>query len=210
MAMPRVSDLHDQDSLVANAMSKNPCTKSSAGTEKIKDVAPRIDGHARHLIDKAVIFYDNNENEKLVLQQKQTDENNGTNHAEAKGDAFMPAGTDAHFADPSAFNKDRIPNPKPQGGAPIGQVTPACKKCGKNHKGELLVGLNVYYQYGKMGHHAKKCKVKYGHPQSQVAQDAQLQPKGVQRNNRFYALHGRQEVNTTPDVVIGMLPGLSI
>ena len=39
------------------------------------------------------------------------------------------------------------------------------------------------------------------------AKGGQAQPKGaqVQRNNRFYALHGRQEVEETLDVVTDML-----
>ena len=40
-----------------------------------------------------------------------------------------------------------------------------------------------------------------------VAQGGQAPPKGnqCQRNIRFYTLHGRQEVEKAPDVVIGTL-----
>ena len=49
-----------------------------------------------------------------------------------------------------------------------------------------------------------------GAPKGQAApnvQGGQGQPRGGQapRNNRFYALHGRKEVEETPDVVTGML-----
>ncbi|XP_055802647.1 uncharacterized protein LOC129871704 [Solanum dulcamara] len=103
------------------------------------------------------------------------------------------------------FEKDRVHNTKPQGGVPMVQATPACKKCGRNHKGECLVGSNVCYQCGKMGHNSKECKVKYGHSQGQVAQGGHGKPKGSQCNNRFYALHGRQEVEETLDVISSML-----
>ncbi|XP_055824371.1 uncharacterized protein LOC129892861 [Solanum dulcamara] len=108
------------------------------------------------------------------------------------------------------FDKYRVTNPKPQRGIPIGQVTPTCKKYGRNHKGECQVGLNVCYRCSKLGHHAKECKGKYFHPQGQVTQGGQVQPKGGQHNNRFYALHGRQEVEETPDVVTGTVGSLII
>ena len=34
---------------------------------------------------------------------------------------------------------------------------PTCKKCGKNHLGELFQGTNVCYKCGKEGHNAKGC-----------------------------------------------------
>src|SRR5688572_21980714 len=91
-----------------------------------------------------------------------------------------------------------------------------CAKCGKNHKGECLLGMGVCYRCGKPGHHIRDCRVKDPNPQAQgapkgqaapIVQGGQGQPRGGQapRNNRFYALHGRQEVEDTPDVVTGML-----
>ena len=105
------------------------------------------------------------------------------------------------------FNKERVPN---------AQLFPPCAKCGKNHKGECLWGKNVCYRCGKPSHHSRDCRVKdpnlqvQGAPKGQVAPNAQggqAQVKGGQapRNNRFYALHGRQEVEETPDVVTDML-----
>ncbi|XP_055830886.1 uncharacterized protein LOC129899914 [Solanum dulcamara] len=73
------------------------------------------------------------------------------------------------------FNKDRIPNPKPQGGVPYGQVIPAYKKCRKNHKEECLVGLNVCHRCDKMDHHARECRGKKGHPQGQIAHKGKVQ-----------------------------------
>ncbi|XP_055822076.1 uncharacterized protein LOC129890572 [Solanum dulcamara] len=103
------------------------------------------------------------------------------------------------------FDKYRVTSPKPQGSAPIGQVTPVCKKCGRNHKGECLDRLNVCYRYGKMSYHAKDCKSKDVQPQGQVAQGGQVQAKGGQRINRFYALHGNYEVEEMCDVVTSIL-----
>lgn len=73
--------------------------------------------------------------------------------------------------------------------------------------------MNVCYMCGKLGHHIKDCKVKDVRPQGQfaqggqVAQGSQAQPKGGQgqHNNRLYALHTRQEVEETLNVVTSML-----
>ena len=53
-----------------------------------------------------------------------------------------------------------------------------------------------------------------GAPKGKAApnvQGGQVQPRGGQapRNNRLYALHGRQEVEETPNVVTGMLQVLN-
>ena len=96
------------------------------------------------------------------------------------------------------------------------QGVPSCAKCGKNHKSECLLGSNVCYRCGKPGHQIRDCRVKdenlqvQGAPKGQVAPNAQggqAQAKGgrAPRNNRFYALHGRQEDEETPDVVTDML-----
>src|SRR5688572_17238643 len=107
------------------------------------------------------------------------------------------------------FNKDK---------GPMMRHFPPCPKCGRDHKGECLMGKDVCYRCGKPGHHSKDCRVKDVHPQGQVAPRGQVaqnaqggqgqgQARGGQapKNNRFYALHGRQEYEDVPDVVTGML-----
>jgi hypothetical protein len=96
------------------------------------------------------------------------------------------------------------------------QGNPPCAKCGKTHKGECLRGSDACYRCGKPSHMARDCRVKDPNPQAQGApkgkvapnvQGGQGQPRGSQapRNNRFYALHGRQEVEEDPNVVTGIL-----
>ena len=109
------------------------------------------------------------------------------------------------------FNKDK---------GPMMKHYPPCPKCGRDHKGECLMGKDVCYQCAKPGHHSKDYRVKDVRPQGQVAprgpiaqnaQGGQVQGQGqakggqTPKNNRFYALHGRQEYEDVPNVVTGML-----
>ena len=54
----------------------------------------------------------------------------------------------------------------------------SCAKCGKNHKGECLLGSNFCYWCGKPGHKLRDCRVKgenlqvLGAPKGQVAPNA--------------------------------------
>ncbi|XP_055803448.1 uncharacterized protein LOC129872498 [Solanum dulcamara] len=57
----------------------------------------------------------------------------------------------------SRFNKDRVSNPKPQGGAPSGQPILPCKKYGKKHLRECLAGLGDCFGCGKTVHQVKDC-----------------------------------------------------
>jgi len=88
------------------------------------------------------------------------------------------------------------------------QGVPPCVKCGKNHKGECRLGLNVCYRCGQPGHHSYECRVKKEDLQIQGAPKGQAAPNTIggqaQRNNRFYALKGKQVVEETPDIVTGM------
>ncbi|KAK4729735.1 hypothetical protein R3W88_022723 [Solanum pinnatisectum] len=86
--------------------------------------------------------------------------------------------------------KDRVPNPKPQGGnsGASSMVRPTCAKCGKKHDGKCLTTTGVCYGCGKSRHQLKDCptctaKGRKGNqdPPSGSNSDA---PK----KNRFYAL----------------------
>jgi hypothetical protein len=46
---------------------------------------------------------------------------------------------------------------KPGGGFRASTIS-KCSKCGKNHRGECLAGLNACFRCGKSGHHARECR----------------------------------------------------
>ncbi|XP_049365743.1 uncharacterized protein LOC125830607 [Solanum verrucosum] len=87
-------------------------------------------------------------------------------------------------------NKDRVSNPKPQGGNGGGYYVarPNCAKCGRRHDGKCLVGTDWCFHCGKSGKKMRDClmlKVK-------VREDKQAPPSdsnsNAQKQNRFYAL----------------------
>ncbi|KAK4731301.1 hypothetical protein R3W88_024289 [Solanum pinnatisectum] len=56
-------------------------------------------------------------------------------------------------------NKDRVSNPKPQGGNSGGSSMskPTCAKCGKKHDGKCLVDMDGCYGCGKSGYRMRDC-----------------------------------------------------
>ncbi|WMV30381.1 hypothetical protein MTR67_023766 [Solanum verrucosum] len=58
---------------------------------------------------------------------------------------------------PPKFNKDRVSNPKPQGGNSSGFLLPSCAICGRKHEGKRLVDTDGCFGCGKIGHKIRDC-----------------------------------------------------
>ncbi|KAH0743176.1 hypothetical protein KY290_031169 [Solanum tuberosum] len=100
-------------------------------------------------------------------------------------------------------NKDRVSNPKPQGGNKSGSPMdrPMCDKCGKRHERKCLAGMGVCYGCGKSGHQLKDCPIRA----AKGKEGNQVPPSGsnfdASKKNCFYALQYRGEQENSPDVV---------
>ncbi|XP_049368386.1 uncharacterized protein LOC125833282 [Solanum verrucosum] len=107
-------------------------------------------------------------------------------------------------------NKDRVSNPKPQGGNNDGysKIKPTCAKCGKKHDEKCLAGLGVCYGFGKSGHQLRNCPTH----SAKGKEDKQTPPSGSNSNTQkqihFYALRSREDQEISPDVVTG--PGFQV
>ncbi|XP_015167771.1 uncharacterized protein [Solanum tuberosum] len=100
-------------------------------------------------------------------------------------------------------NKDRVSNPKPQGGnrGESSMKRPTCAKYGKKHEEKCLDGMGVCYGCSKRGHQLKDCptraaKGKEGN-QAPLSGSSANSPK----KNHFYALQSRSDQEGSPDVV---------
>ncbi|XP_049414708.1 uncharacterized protein LOC125877463 [Solanum stenotomum] len=63
------------------------------------------------------------------------------------------------FNAPPKFNRDRVSNPKPQGGNGSGSslCRSNCPKCGRKHEGKCLADTNGCFCCGKTGHKIRDC-----------------------------------------------------
>ncbi|XP_069150302.1 uncharacterized protein [Solanum lycopersicum] len=101
---------------------------------------------------------------------------------------------------------DRVSNPKfkKERGSNSPNDKPTSGKCGKNHYGECLKGIDNCFSCGKSGHKIKDCP----NLKSQDKGSDKAQASGssdAPKKNHFYALRSRDEKETSPDVVTGML-----
>ncbi|KAH0765218.1 hypothetical protein KY285_001089 [Solanum tuberosum] len=89
---------------------------------------------------------------------------------------------------PPKFNKDRVSNPKPQGGNVNGSslLMSNCTKCGRKHDGKCRASTD-----GCFG-----CEGKQATPSGSGSK--------APKQNRFYALQTQGEQESSPDVVTGM------
>ncbi|WMV33285.1 hypothetical protein MTR67_026670 [Solanum verrucosum] len=62
----------------------------------------------------------------------------------------------SNASDPN-FNKDRVSNPKPQGGNGGESSLSTCARYGRKHEGKFLAGLDSCFGYGKSGHKIRDC-----------------------------------------------------
>ncbi|XP_055822019.1 uncharacterized protein LOC129890502 [Solanum dulcamara] len=107
---------------------------------------------------------------------------------------------------------EMVPNPKAQGRASGGQGFPPCKKCGKNHRGECLDGLDVCFKYGNPNHHVIECRGgarTQGQTQATNHSDQHATTSGGGQHQKiFYALQTCQELEDFPNIVID--PGANL
>uniref|UniRef100_M1DGP0 Gag-pol polyprotein n=1 Tax=Solanum tuberosum TaxID=4113 RepID=M1DGP0_SOLTU len=108
---------------------------------------------------------------------------------------------------PSKFNKDRMSNPKPQGGNCSGSLLPTCAKYGRKHEGKCLAGSNACFGCGKKDHKIRDCHsvAKNEGDNSRRAQpNPSSSPSGLVLNapkqNQLYALQTHHEQEGSPDV----------
>ncbi|KAH0768772.1 hypothetical protein KY290_012753 [Solanum tuberosum] len=66
---------------------------------------------------------------------------------------------------PPKFNKDKLSNPKPQGGNDSGSSLYMSNiRCGKNHEGKCLASTDGCFSCGKSGHKIRNCPMLLGSP----------------------------------------------
>lgn len=90
---------------------------------------------------------------------------------------------------------------------------PPCSTCGKAHRGKCLMGKDVCYGCGQLGHYHKDCPKAKGTPggsKTPASTFSAPTAKGATSGadggrNRLYALSTRQDSEASPDVVTGML-----
>ncbi|KAH0689089.1 hypothetical protein KY289_016447 [Solanum tuberosum] len=108
---------------------------------------------------------------------------------------------------PPKFNKDKVSNPKPQGGNGGGSslARTTCAKCAKKHNGKCIAGTDGCFSYGKNGDKMRDFPMLA----AKRREGKQVPPSGLNSNapkqNHFYVLQTRGDQESSLDVVTGML-----
>ncbi|XP_049345496.1 uncharacterized protein LOC125810024 [Solanum verrucosum] len=111
------------------------------------------------------------------------------------------------FSTSPRVNKDRVSNPKPQGGNSGGSYVarPNCAKCGRKHDGKCLVGSDDCYGCGKSGYTMRDFPMLM----AKGREGKQAPPSGSNSNaskqNHFYALQSRGDQESSSNVVTVMV-----
>ena len=112
---------------------------------------------------------------------------------------------------PSNFpkaSKDRVSNPRFQGGRVFGSlsdITTMYLQCGKKHVGKCFKGMYSCFYCGKSGHKVKSHRMaRVQGKESNQAQES-CPNSDAPKNNHIYALRSRGDQKVSPDVVSNML-----
>ena len=108
--------------------------------------------------------------------------------------------------------KDRVSNPKSQGGigANLPSEKPICTKCSNKQMGECLLEMDNCFGFGKSGHEVRYCPMIKAIGKKSNQSQERGPSSDAPKKNLFYALCSRGEKKDSPDVVTGMLQVFSI
>ncbi|KAH0650175.1 hypothetical protein KY284_030087 [Solanum tuberosum] len=108
---------------------------------------------------------------------------------------------------PSNFNKDRVSNPKSQGGNSSGSslTLPTFVKYRKKHEGKCLASTDGCFSCGNSGHKMRDFPMLMDKKREGNQAPSNGSGSNAPKENHFYALQTRGEQEGSPDVVIDIL-----
>ncbi|XP_049394710.1 uncharacterized protein LOC125858999 [Solanum stenotomum] len=173
----------------------------------------KVEEDPQGFIDEIYKEQNHKQRNRELKRARSDDGNSSKGKFEGQGrPRFKKSSSNQGSSSATRGNKDRVSNPKPQGGNSGGSsmVKPTCSKCGKKHDGKCLVGTDGYYSCGKSGHMMRDCPML----RAQGREGKQVSPSGsnfdAPKKNRFYALQSQGDQESSLDVVNGMLQVFSI
>lgn len=115
--------------------------------------------------------------------------------------------------------RGRASGSKIQGTISREHTFPTCRRCGRKHLGECLIGRDTCFWCVKLGHRLKNCpSARQGNSRGRTPATISAAPAACPSQqvasssagdeqwwNRFYALLSLQEYESSPDIVTGML-----